>query len=637
MESRKRNPFRSIKAKLLIFILCISLIPISVDATVNYLNARRTIKKETMEWMTAVAEAKKAQVLEFLEAKKGRTVDFSSDGFIRDGLETIDMDEDAAAALNTHLTRNKRPVDPYILRIDVVDIDGRVAASTHEAVIGQNMLVEDVGHAEVVDKGYAETYFGQPHFMLHLDTNSLDIVAPLSSRESGNPIGAIVVHYDMCFLNDITGSRAGMGETGEVVLGQRVGDDIKFLNTLRYAPDAPLNPSVPLEIAQAAPMRLALEGRSGAAIAQDYRGVDVVAAYQEIPLMGWGLVAKIDAAEAFAPLRTLGLYALIIWLVTAAVAAGVGVVFAFSTARPINRLRDAAIAFARGNRKQRVEIRRRDEIGELASSFNQMADDLSREITDHERAEAEMRQQRDRLAKLTAELGASNRELEAFCYSVSHDLRAPLRSVDGFTRALEEDYGDRLDETAKSYIGRVRAASLRMSQLIEDLLALSRITRGEMRRERINLSAAAREIADELKKAEPDRRVEFVIADGLVADGDGRLVRVALENLMGNAWKFTRKQEDARIEFGVTEHEGKKAYFVRDNGAGFDMSYADKLFGVFQRLHSTKDFEGTGVGLATAQRVIHRHGGEIWAEGTVGKGATFYFTLGDGRTLEGEA
>ncbi len=231
------------------------------------------------------------------------------------------------------------------------------------------------------------------------------------------------------------------------------------------------------------------------------------------------------------------------------------------------------------------------------------------------------------LEVVNRELEVANRELEAFSYSVSHDLRAPLRSINGFSQILLEDYSGTLDEEGRSYLRRVQAASQHMGRLIDDLLALSRVTRVPLRREHVDLSALAREIAMDLKSNDPEREVEFAIPDGLSATGDPGLLRVALENLLGNAWKFTSKKPEARIEFGALLQNGERTYFVRDNGAGFEMAYANKLFGAFQRLHPANEFEGTGIGLATVQRVIRRHGGSVWAEGEVGRGATFYFTL----------
>jgi signal transduction histidine kinase len=232
-------------------------------------------------------------------------------------------------------------------------------------------------------------------------------------------------------------------------------------------------------------------------------------------------------------------------------------------------------------------------------------------------------------------LELANKELESFSYSVSHDLRAPLRSIDGFSEALAEDYADKLDAEAKDFLQRIRAGTQRMGQLIDDLLNLSRVARSEIKADQVDLSTLAHIIATELRKTNPGREVEFLVDKGITAIGDRRLLRIALENLIGNAWKFTAKRPSARIEFGVNGDNGLRTYFVRDNGAGFDMEYANKLFGAFQRLHKTTEFNGTGIGLATVQRIIHRHSGCIWAEAKVEQGATFYFTLGNDASAVG--
>jgi light-regulated signal transduction histidine kinase (bacteriophytochrome) len=239
------------------------------------------------------------------------------------------------------------------------------------------------------------------------------------------------------------------------------------------------------------------------------------------------------------------------------------------------------------------------------------------------RLNAELEQ---RVGERTGQLEATNKELEAFCYSVSHDLRAPLRSVRGFCQVLLDRYSTKLDERGCEFLRRAAESSRRMDTLIEDLLQLSRISRAELRPRRVNLSAIAETIAAELQQAEPQRRVNFLITPGLQALGEERLLRIILENLLRNAWKFTGKQPKARIEFGHAPGP-PTAFFVRDNGAGFEMKYADRLFGVFQRLHSASEFPGTGVGLATVQRILNRHGGRAWAEGIPHQGATFYFTL----------
>ena len=255
------------------------------------------------------------------------------------------------------------------------------------------------------------------------------------------------------------------------------------------------------------------------------------------------------------------------------------------------------------------------------------------DVTERRQAEDEVRRLNSeldhRVTIRTAQLEATNKELEAFCYSVSHDLRAPLRNIVGFSQALLQDYGGNLDDQGKEYLNRACAAGQRMTRLIEDLLHLSRVGRSEMTRAKVDLSAMVQAVAGELQKGEPSRGVQWKIASGVAAQGDSRLLRIAFENLLGNAWKFTSKREQAIVEFGQHTKDGEAVFFVRDNGAGFDMTYADKLFGVFQRLHPVTEFPGTGIGLATVQRIIIRHGGRIWAESEVGKGATFYFTLPD--------
>jgi PAS domain S-box-containing protein len=256
---------------------------------------------------------------------------------------------------------------------------------------------------------------------------------------------------------------------------------------------------------------------------------------------------------------------------------------------------------------------------------------VSRDITERKKAEGEVRklnqELEQRVAERTVKLEALNKELAAFAYSVSHDLRAPLRAIDGFSHILLEEYQDKIDAQGNNYLQRVRSAAQRMAQLIDDMLSLSRLTRVEMDVQPVNLSKMFREIAEDFHGTQPDRKVSFVIQEDVTAEVDARLLQIVFENLIENAWKFTSKHPKARIEFGVQKQKEVPVYFVRDDGAGFDMNYSQKIFGAFQRLHTTAEFPGTGIGLATVQRVIHRHGGRVWAEGVVEKGTTIFFTI----------
>jgi light-regulated signal transduction histidine kinase (bacteriophytochrome) len=293
------------------------------------------------------------------------------------------------------------------------------------------------------------------------------------------------------------------------------------------------------------------------------------------------------------------------------------IIITATVARPIKALEGALAAFMAQHREVRLPVFEDDEIGELAVGFNKLAAENAALQDGLER----------RVVQRTSELAAVNEELESFAYAVSHDLRAPLRTVEGFTRSIMADKDTTLSEASKEDFDRVQAAATRMGQLIDDLLVLSRLTRQDLRRERVDVTSLAHELVSELRVLEPERVVDVQIQNGIFANADERLIRVLLTNLLANAWKFTRKTTTASIQVGTEVRDGETAYLVRDNGAGFDQARVDKLFTPFQRLHSMRDFEGNGIGLATAHRVLQRHGGRIWAIGEVGHGATFTFTF----------
>lgn len=396
-------------------------------------------------------------------------------------------------------------------------------------------------------------------------------------RDAQGEVGTVRVEQKLPLVTRYLRNEYSSSATGFIELCASEGNRLHCFPH-RLDPQAYFAPQVPPSGSQSPLTRALLSGESGKVIQRDWsdRDRNTITAYGPVGSLGLGMAINIDAAEIFRPIRermqlAFGLLVLM--------AAG-GMLILRSQVHPL--------------------------AGKLIA------------------AEASARQSWDVLRKQANELESSNKELEAFSYSVSHDLRAPLRGIDGFSQILIEDYASKLDTKGNDYLQRVRAATQRMGILIDDMLALSRVTRREVKLEPTDLSAMAEEIGAELREGAPQRQVEFVVAPGLSAETDPRLLRIALWNLLGNAWKFTGRRDKARIEFGVTS-EGE--YFVKDDGAGFDMAYAGKLFGAFQRMHGVKEFEGTGIGLATVQRIVHRLGGKLRADAAPDLGATFYFTL----------
>jgi signal transduction histidine kinase len=405
-------------------------------------------------------------------------------------------------------------------------------------------------------------------------------------------------------------------------------------------------------------IRDALTGRFGT-YRYMFQGKEKEGSAVQIPETGWLVVVAHDVEEAYAPVRRaeglfmLGLLAALVFSVLAA-SWGLQRIFL-----PLNRLMTNAQKLAGGDYSlvpvpgafQEIEAlsatfsymadainKREEELMERNEELTSIEEELRQQIDEYLHSQDELSMSHDEVKRLndeleqrvierTLQLETANKELESFCYSVSHDLRAPLRHINGFSQALLEDCLASLNAQGQNYLRRICAATDRMGHLIDELLELSRVSRNEMKLERVNLSEMAWSIIEELKETAPARKASFRCAADMHVNGDRNLLRLVMENLMGNAWKYTSKVEESFIEFNTLTSGGAQIFFIRDNGVGFDMKYADKLFGAFQRLHSDAEFEGTGIGLATVQRIIHRHGGKVWGEGMVGNGATFYFTL----------
>lgn len=420
----------------------------------------------------------------------------------------------------------------------------------------------------------------------------LALLVPIAGPQSPGPLlGVLVMRIDPAVhLYPFIQRWPTPSPTAETLLVRKEGGGVLFLNSLRFAPDAALTLKVPRDSPAVAAVQ-AIGGRTGVVDAIDYRGVPVVAALRQVPDSPWALVARVDAAEVHAPIQE-RLWQTAVSVSALLLATGASVIL-------IWRHRTHAI-----HREQ----------AESAAAIRTLNAELEQRVRER-----------------TAQLEAANEDLEAFSYSVSHDLRAPLRAISGYGRILTEDFADRLDSEGRRMLGVISAETRRMGQLIDDLLAFSRLGRQRMAASEIDMTALARTAFDELAAREPARALQLTLSPLPSVPGDPAMIRVVWDNLLSNAIKFTEPRSPATIDIGCRRQAGETVYFVKDDGVGFDMAYADKLFGVFQRLHSRDEFEGTGVGLALVQRIIHRHGGRVWAEGAVNAGAVFYFSLPDRR------
>jgi signal transduction histidine kinase len=418
------------------------------------------------------------------------------------------------------------------------------------------------------------------------------------------------VANDSSLLLPLIADYRGLGDTGEVIVAKRGPDgSVVYLTPRRFEPLAK-NPSILME--------KALNGEENFfSDVLDYRGVREVAITRYLSDLGLGVLVKIDRDEALQSIDALRDVILVFSFIFILLIVMVSLFFVHSITAPILNLVSVAKRVRTGDFSRRAMVLTKDEIGELSVTFNSMINSLQDLHLGLEK----------KIAERTLELAVSNKDLEAFTYSVSHDLRAPLRSIDGFSKILEDDYAEKFDEDGKHVIATIRASIKRMGELIDDLLAFSRLGRRMITTTDVDMTSLVKAVFEELKHANPERSIQFTCEELPPAHADASLMHQVLVNLLSNAIKFTRKKDMAIITVGNTVIDGNIVYYVKDNGVGFDMKYVGKLFNVFQRLHTTQEFEGTGVGLSIVSRIINKHGGRVWAEAEIDHGAIFYFSL----------
>ncbi len=645
----------SIRSKLLIFALSISLVPISIITILYYFNARSAIELQAMNWLTAVAESKKIHTISFLDSKKGRVVDFSSDGFIRDSLEIISRlgDEgDAVSNLNQHIKMSKKSLDSQIAAIAVLDINGMVIASTTEEWDGIDMSKEDV-FVNCLSKDYGETYTGKKYSFPYLNSNCILFSAPLTSKHDSKTIGVIINAYKIEILSGITNKRMGMGETGETLLGMKAGDSVVFLTTQKLAPGKPLSISFPLDSSGAEPMRLALKGRTGAIIAPDYRGIDVVAAYQYIPDMEWGLVTKLDEDEVFLPITHLRIFTIILGIISTIAVVVIAFILTRRVTNPVRKLVEGTQRISSGDLDFKIFTSSKDEIGALAASFNDMTFQLretKKQLNNYAQNLEKMVEDKTKEIKLVLnELKYRNEEMEQIIYVTSHDLRSPLLNIQGFSKELQksmekiriilngrgiskeirEKISGTLDDDIPEALKFILTSSSKMDQLLSGLLKISRMSRMVLKRKPLNMNKLISNVIETYEYRVKKANVKILQNDLPLCNGDDVQINQAFSNLLDNALNYADCNREGIIKISGRKEGGYNIYCIEDNGIGIEEKHYEKIFEIFYRVDPRNSVAGEGLGLTNVRRIIDRHGGKIWIESEWGKGTRFYVSLPD--------
>lgn len=612
--------FMSIKTKLIIVFLAFTIIPMAFLGTLVFYKAQNTLQALRISQLENIADLKKDKIETFFRERAGDITAAQHFLNIKRNLPLLIRGSNGKTISSSYtkaveeLDGQMKPFQQAYGYFDIMltDPEGRtvyVSNSSHKSA--------EVGKSQLDKRAYEEgkkgIYFTDVFVNRDLGNRfEMFAVAPLQDL-GGRFIGEAVIEIDMGPIYKFIQDATGLGKTGEALIVRREGETVLFMSPLRHDPETALKKKVSFNEKSGFPAQRAAEGKNGSGLAVDYSGVDVLAAWRYLPSLRWGLVTKIDATEAFASIvqiRNLSVL-ITIFIVVLGVVAALKVAKSFSG--PITALQKGAEIIGSGHLNYRVGTDARDEIGQLSRAFDHMTGALAR-------TDAELRQK-------AAELEASNKELESFSYSVSHDLRAPLRHISGFMELLRQNAWPVIDETGRRYMTTILESSKRMGMLIDDLLSFSRMGRSEMRMRTVDLGRIVKEVIGEMRGEIKGRDVVWKIDELPHVYGDPSMLRLVLVNLVSNAVKFTRTRPRAEIEIGYAREKAEHVFFIRDNGVGFDMKYAGKLFGVFQRLHRQEDFEGTGIGLANIRRVISRHGGRTWAEGSVEGGAAVYFSL----------
>lgn len=623
----------SIKSKLILLFVTFALLPMALVASYGYRKAEDSLKEAALAHMDGMAILKAREISRFFEQTRVNLMTMQDSVNLKTNIPVLRQYRSqkshpryrqARTLLDGKFTRFA--VNHGLNDIDIIGLDGRIIYGTYEEHADNEPYPDDVAFR----RGLEGIYFSELYRSKGKDAHFLlRATAPLHDMH-GQPLGVIAfeVIADNFFttLQDTT----GLGKTGETLIGKKIGDRVLFLNPLRHDPQAALTRSALLGGKLAVPMLHAATGQTGSGVAIDYRGTEVLAAWRHIPEVGWGMVAKIDTSEAFAPINELRLEILATCGALLLLGVGIAFVMARSIAVPIKALEKDAQIIGAGNLRHQVPVASRDELGSLALAFNRMTENL-RETTasrDDLLKEVQIREKLERAMSVRLnELDKLNAELDEFAYIASHDLQEPLRKLIIFSEHLQKDLSGNVPPRAQDDLRYIVNAAERMQQLVRDILDLSRTGRSALNPAEVGLEKVVAQALDNLSVRLQESGAQIEIDPLPTVIGDFNLLVQLYQNLIGNALKFVGKTLPL-IQLDATQVDGQWVFGVRDNGIGIDPAYAEQVFQPFKRLHGRGQYEGSGIGLSICRKIVERHGGRIWVESAEGQGAHFRFTLG---------
>ena len=605
----------NLRSRILLLFVLLAIVPVVIVGFLAYYTGRQSIGQVEINHLVSTNLMKSSELTRWIEGNQQRIEELAQRPLMVQYSATMVTSDPADPSYDQarlsleadHLSPRVKPVGGFIEMSVIGPGSGVILASSDDMQEGKYYA-----NQRFFAEGKTHTYTQGVFYSLPLQQTTMIVSTPISDRRE-NLVAVLAGRLDLRDLSLIMSAQSGLSQSEKTYL---VNKSNFFVTEPGSGEEYALKKTVRTEGVQAG-----LSGSAGVAFYEDYRNIPVIGAYKWLPEYNMCLITEVDQAEAYAPVNSMAVTMVTIVSLLTLIVVAAGFLLARTITQPLARLVAGAAEIGRhGHLDQKVGTEDRDEIGELSRAFDRMATELKEttvSIDDLER----------RIHERTAQLEAANRELEAFTYSVSHDLRAPLRAIDGYTRILLDDYQPLLDAEGKRVCSVISDGAHKMSDLIDDLLAFSRMGRSALNPSKIDMETLVKTIFQELTTAQSRKRIDFQVDTVRPAVGDPALLRQVWVNLLSNAIKFSSRQKHAVIRVKGENGENETVYSVKDNGVGFDMQYAGKLFGVFQRLHSVREFEGNGVGLALVQRVILRHGGRVWAEGEVGKGAIFYFTL----------